>query len=79
MAITITKSAWSKIGHIILQSKNKYGFLYSCSSGGCNGFNFELNLLEEEYYKKIVKNKFLTILKDNSNSNIYIDFRFNSR
>ena len=76
MAITITKSAWSKIGHIILQSKNKYGFLYSCSSGGCNGFNFELNLLEEEYYKKIVKNKFLTVLKDNnsnSNNKVYID------
>ena len=45
------------------------GFLYSCSSGGCNGFNFELNLLNKDYYEKIKDTKFLT----NEDAKLYID------
>ena len=71
-AIQVTKNAWVKMSQIINASKNKYGFIYSASSGGCNGFNFELNLLSKKDYKKINKNKFLTILTDND-SKIYID------
>ena len=48
------------------------GFLYSCSSGGCNGFNFELNLLNKDYYEKIKDTKFLTILT-NEDAKLYID------
>ena len=47
-SIRITQNAWSKIRDIITKSKNEYGFVYFTSSGGCNGFNFELDLLEKE-------------------------------
>ena len=72
MNINVSRNAWNKMKEIIKQSNNKYGFLYSLSSGGCNGFNFELNLLDKEYYEKINKNKFLTILK-NDDTKLYID------
>ena len=53
-------------------TKNQYGFLYSASSGGCNGFNFELNLLKEDEYKKIRNNKFYTVLNDKT-THLYVD------
>ena len=57
---------------IINLTKNKYGFIYSASSGGCNGFNFELNLLNKNLYNKIIKNKFLTVL-NGKNTKLYVD------
>ena len=55
MNIQVTKNAWNRMNNILKLSNNKYGFLYSLSSGGCNGFNFELNLLEKTNYDKISK------------------------
>ena len=72
MNINVSRNAWNRMNEIIKQSNNKYGFLYSLSSGGCNGFNFELNLLDKEYYEKINKNKYLTIL-ENKDTKLYID------
>jgi len=72
MNIQVTKNAWNRMNNILKLSNNKYGFLYSLSSGGCNGFNFELNLLEKTNYDKIIQNKYLTILK-NDNTKLYID------
>ena len=72
MNIQVTKNAWNKMNHILKSSNNKYGFLYSLSSGGCNGFNFELDLLTKKYYNEIIQKKFLTILK-NDNTKLYVD------
>ena len=66
-SIQITKNAWTKIREILHVTKNKYGMVYSASSGGCNGFNFELDLLTEELHKQINENRF-------SGSSIFIDF-----
>ena len=63
-SIQITKNAWTKIREILHVTKNKYGMIYSASSGGCNGFNFELDLVSEDLYKTIHQNKFLTILTE---------------
>ena len=71
-SIAVTKQAWSKITDIIHKSNNKYGFVYSASSGGCNGFNFELNLLNKPIYEKIIDHKFHTVL-NNGDSKIYVD------
>ena len=74
MNIQVTKNAWNKMNHILKLSNNKYGFLYSLSSGGCNGFNFELDLLQKNQYDKIIKNKFLTILEDKDQDiKLYVD------
>ena len=61
-SIAVTKQAWSKITDIIHKSNNKYGFVYTASSGGCNGFNFELNLLNQKIYEEITQKKFYTVI-----------------
>ena len=73
--IIVTDNAWNKIIKICnTQQINK--FLFSATSGGCNGFNYKLNLLNEEEYEKIYNtnfNKFKpTIIKKN-NTEILID------
>ena len=76
-SIQITKNAWTKIREILHVTKNKYGMIYSASSGGCNGFNFELDLLTADLHKKINENRFLTILtdpeEDTKDEKVYID------
>ena len=72
MTIQITRSAWQKIGEIIHKTNNTYGLLYSARTGGCNGFNFELDLLTKDLHKKINDTKFLTILTNNE-SEVYVD------
>ena len=71
-SIQVTKNAWKKITEIINKTRNPYGFLYSASTGGCNGFNFELNPLTKDIHKKINENKFKTVLI-NDGSKVYVD------
>ena len=71
-SIQITRGEWTKMSQIIGYTKNKYGFLYSASSGGCNGFNFELNLLDKKRYRDISHQKFHTVLKE-KNTKVYVD------
>ena len=70
--IKVTTNAWKKITDILKKSNNNIGFIYSASSGGCNGFNFELNLLNKENHKQIINNKFYTVL-NNKDTKIYVD------
>ena len=44
--INVTNNAWKKMNIIIKKSNNSYGFLFGVNSGGCNGFNFQLELLK---------------------------------
>ncbi len=71
-SVHVTKNAWNKMTKILHLTKNKYGFIYSASSGGCNGFNFELNLLSNELHDNIIKTKYHTIISDNT-TKLYID------
>ncbi len=71
-SIRITQNAWTKIKEILQVTKNSYGMIYSASSGGCNGFNFELDLLTKDLYTKLNKQKFLTILSE-TDTNVYVD------
>ena len=70
--ILVTKNAWAKMAAILKNTKNNNGFIYSASSGGCNGFNFVLELLNDDVYNNITKNKFLTILSENE-TKLYVD------
>lgn len=63
--INVTKNAWGKLENIINKSNNSNGFIFGVTSGGCNGFNFDLKLINQEEYNKIIKLK-PTILKHNS-------------
>jgi len=54
--IKITNNAWEKMDNIIKYKKTP-GFLFSATSGGCNGFNYNLTLLDYNYYKSEISKK----------------------
>tara|TARA_B100000949_G_scaffold81540_1_gene72935 strand:+ start:1009 stop:1380 length:372 start_codon:yes stop_codon:yes gene_type:complete len=72
MSIQVTRAAWAKMREILHISKNKYGFVYSATSGGCNGFNFDLGLLDKDFYETIMNTKFHTIIVD-KDTKLYVD------
>jgi len=73
--ITVTNNAWDKMITISKTQKTET-FLFSATSGGCNGFNYNLKLLNDNEYDKIYKKHFHkikpTIMK-NDNTSILID------
>lgn len=68
--IKITNKAWKKIFDISNKSQNNK-LLFGATSGGCNGFNFNLNLIKKDDYKDIknLKPNFI----ENNNIKVYID------
>lgn len=68
--IKITSNAWKKIFDISSKSQNNK-LLFGATSGGCNGFNFNLNLMKKDDYKDIknLKPNFI----ENNNIKVYID------
>ena len=68
--IKITSSAWKKLADISLESDKKI-FLFSALSGGCNGFNFDLNIMKDEDYRIMDKYKANYLSKDDVK--VYID------
>ena len=46
--INITKSAWSKINYIVKNTNEKQGMLFSAQGGGCNGFNYKLDIINND-------------------------------
>ena len=71
-AVNVTKNAWKKMHSIMKSSKNKFGFLFSASSGGCSGFNFNLNLLDKSTYHELNNTRFINVLND-KNTTLFID------
>jgi iron-sulfur cluster assembly accessory protein len=69
--INVTTNAWKKMGSIIQKSNNKNGFIFGANSGGCNGFNFDLRLIEKEEKKEIMKMK--PSILTNNDVNLYIE------
>ena len=66
--ITITNCAWDKMTEILIQ-KNMPCFLFSAMSGGCNGFNYNLKLLDDNKYLQMYAKSHkipLTILEKNA-------------
>jgi iron-sulfur cluster assembly accessory protein len=59
--INITKNAWTKLSSILNKSNNKNGFIFGVTSGGCNGFNFDLRLIENKEIEKMKKLKASTL------------------
>jgi len=69
--INVTANAWKKMGSIIQKSNNKNGFIFGANSGGCNGFNFDLRLIETEEQQEIMKMKPSILI--NNEVNLYIE------
>jgi len=65
--IIVTNNAWNKMEDI-LKIKKYEGFIFSATSGGCNGFNYNLKVLD---INKDKYNTYTTI--KNNNVNILIE------
>ena len=71
--ISITNMAWKKIISIT-QSQQAIGFLFFAESGGCNGFNYKLDLLNDNEYEKIInKHKFPPTILEKKSTKIIVD------
>ena len=71
--INVTLPAWNKMSQISNTQKiNK--FLFSATNGGCNGFNYKLNLLNDSDYNTICSEQSIipTLIKTN-NTELIID------
>lgn len=51
--IKVTDTAWKKI-YQINKKQQMFSFLFSATSGGCNGFNYNFSLISKDEYKKII-------------------------
>ena len=73
--IIVKESAWSKIIEIS-KTQKKINFLFSATSGGCNGFNYKFNILEPGDYEDIYNkhsNKIKPAIIKKDNIKILID------
>jgi len=73
--ITITDNAWNKMSDII-KKQNAKSFLFTANSGGCNGFNYQLDLLNEKKYNEFYNNhkgKHKPTVIKNNNTMVLID------
>jgi len=71
--ISVTLPAWNKMNQISNTQKIDR-FLFSATQGGCNGFNYNLNLLNDYDYKTICSEQSIipTVIKTN-NTELVID------
>ena len=73
--IIVTASAWNKMTEIA-HKQDCSSFLFSATSGGCNGFNYKLESLDEASYEEIsigYSGKFKPTILTKSNINVLVD------
>ena len=68
----VTNNAWNKMSEIIYKKKAK-GFIFSAVSGGCNGFNYNLKLLDKKKYTEMHKTKIKPTIIEQDKTKVLID------
>ena len=71
--INITENAWNKMININKKLVINNGFLFSAKTGGCNGFNYNLNILKNEEFIEIHKGKIKPNFVEKYNIKVYVD------
>ena len=71
--IIITENAWNKIININKKVIVNNGFLFSAKTGGCNGFNYNFNMLKNDEFNEIHKGKLKPNYIEKYNIKVYID------
>ena len=66
--ITITDNAWNKMNKIV-KKKNDTNFLFSAIGGGCNGFNYNLKLIDNEKYQQLFESDISNNIKPSTIEN----------
>ena len=67
-SIKVTDNAWKKMNEIT-NKQNIFQFLFSSTSGGCNGFNYNLTLISDQEYDKIITSSIILIPLYNASAN----------
>jgi len=70
--IIITKNAWMKMKDIIKKEKNEC-FLLSATSGGCNGFNYDLKLINKIRFDSFFSKKINPMVIENGTTKVLVD------
>ena len=75
--ISVTNNAWDKMAEII-KKKDAASFIFSAVSGGCNGFNYDLKLLNKDKYREMCetytnKGRIKPTIIEKNNAKIFID------
>ena len=73
--IIITSNAWNKMNEISNKQDIKT-FIFKATSGGCNGFNYKLELINNINYEKIIHTQSTNIkptILSNNNVKLLID------
>ena len=70
--IIVTKKAWEKMLNIVSKNIN-HNFLFSANGGGCNGFNYNLELIKNKDLNKLLNNKIKPNIIENNNVKIIIE------
>ena len=70
--ITVSDQAWSKMSDV-LRANNNYAFLFSAETGGCNGFNYNLETINKDQFKDLDNTKIPPTLINKGYANLVID------
>tara|TARA_B110000037_G_C17081496_1_gene490167 strand:+ start:1346 stop:1744 length:399 start_codon:yes stop_codon:yes gene_type:complete len=70
--ITISKNAWDKMTHI-LEKSNKSAFVFFATGGGCNGFNYKLESIDEKKFNNLTGENPVPIIVTTSNTHVIIE------
>ena len=70
--IHITDRAWTQISCILMKTQSP-AFLFSANGGGCNGFNYDFQIVSDNQYQSWMNNKIIPNTLKLESSTIIID------
>jgi len=70
--ITISTNAWDKITDILSKS-DKFAFVFFATGGGCNGFNYKLESIDEKKFDNLTAARPLPVIITNSETQVVIE------
>ena len=72
--INVTDNAWHKMQNVLL-FQNAYCFHFSADNGGCHGFNYKLDLMDEKKYTEYTReiNNPSLLQSQNYNARVLVD------
>lgn len=70
--ITISTNAWDKMAYILSKS-NKSAFVFFATGGGCNGFNYKLESIDEKKFDNLTAEQPPPVIITNSDTNVVIE------
>ena len=70
--IYVSLRAWDKMTYI-LEKSNKSAFVFFATGGGCNGFNYKLETIDDKKFDNLTAEEPSPIVVTNSNTQVVIE------